>query len=200
MVGDRVSGDPGLDRRGESPVSEPRVLGVDPGFASIGAVVATPTRALHAEVIRTKRGRGRRAIDDDRRGREIFERLRMIAAEYQVGAVAAEVYVPFQGDRGEQATEKIAHTHLSTRGYQIALCVGYALDLPVHPIRPGEIRKAFRANSKSDVAAAACRRLAGLDRLLAQLRKTDRPHAGDAAGVGWAGSMIAYAERLRAAK
>ena len=168
-----------------------RILGIDPGFASIGLARLAATddgqiRAEAAAVVNTTKASKKQRValrvsaDDVRRSRKIWDGMHLLTEGVQ--AVAYEVYAPFEGRSKNGAKTAFA--------CGLAVALGFALDVPVIPVLPADIKRALTGGasaSKERVCEELEERVIGLAEQLARIRKTQRNHASDAAGIALVG-------------
>jgi len=178
-----------------------RVLGIDPGFASLGVarLVRHEDGTLHAEaarVLTTKKASKKQRValrvsaDDLRRSRILWDGIGELAVGVQ--AVAYEVYTPFAGSGRTASGSKTA------LACGLAQALGFSLGIPVIPVLPVDIKSEVvrsKSASKAAVAEALVDQVAGLAELLEAISERKREHASDAAGVAFVGLL--EIERLR---
>lgn len=174
-----------------------RVVGVDPGFRTMGITIleqeqGSRPRALVTKVVETEKMAGKRkalvetrvSTDDQRRLSELWCGLEDSVAECValVGErpfiVGVEAYRPFKGRGGGNAWK-------SAIGYGLVSGWARGHGWPLMVFLPDDLKRAFtlsRSSSKQEVEAAMCKKVDGLRELLDQLHKDDREHAADAAG------------------
>ena len=174
------------------------VLGIDPGFASLGVarISCTDGQMLVADAVRvvttkkaTKKERRelRTSADDVRRARKLWDGISDIAEN--IDAVAYEVYTPFQG-----RTRRTANGTKVALACGLALGFGFSADVPVIPVLPADVKREVTGHvsaSKQRVAELLTLNITGLGDQLGALRKTQREHASDAAGVAYVGLIEA---------
>jgi Holliday junction resolvasome RuvABC endonuclease subunit len=172
-------------------MSEPatlRVMGVDPGLASLGVAVieqrATEVAALAATVLRTKKASQkmlrdlRVSADDQRRLGELWDGLVTTVTTHRPRGLAIEGYAPQPG-RGGAGGWKSAVV------YGVVYGLGRAHDCTVLPFWPGDLKRKLAGKasaSKDEVAAVVLGEVAGLAELLRGIPRTQREHVTDAAG------------------
>lgn len=184
-----------------------RVMGVDPGFASTGALVLEQrgqgddnyVGLLHASVIRTEKittkvTRGLRVSDDDqRRLREIWQSMQSIWDEHPVHAMAVETFTPWTGKRGSGEGDQGfggGNAWKSGLVYSLVSAFGYSRRIPVMPFVPMDLKRRIACDpkaSKARVAEMAGARIAGLVARIAAANKGDREHIGDAGALALLG-------------
>ena len=180
-----------------------RVVGVDPGFATMGITIleqeqGSRPRALLAKVVETEKLAGKRkalmetrvSTDDQRRLSELWYGLEESVQdpEKRPFLVGLEAYRPFKGKGGGNAWK-------SAIGYGLASAWARHRGWPLMVFLPDDLKRAFGLGgqripgtkkrvkvSKEEVEAAMCKKVDGLRELLDQLHKDDREHAADAAG------------------
>ena len=175
------------------------VLGIDPGFASLGvarlALIDCTAVAQAVRVIKTRKAsqKERRVLrtsaDDVRRARLLWDGITDIARD--IDAVAYEVYTPFQkGKRRTSNGTKVALT------CGLALGFGFAAGVPVIPVLPTDIKREIAGQisaSKERVRELLVHRIPGLGDQLEALPRGQREHASDAVGV----AVVALVEASR---
>jgi Holliday junction resolvasome RuvABC endonuclease subunit len=177
--------------RVEGAMSEPatlRVMGVDPGLASLGVAVIEKREervmALAARVLRTKKASQkmlrdlRVSADDQRRLGELWDGLVAIVTAHRPQGLAIESYAPQPG-RGGSGGWKSAVV------YGVVYGLGRANDCTVLPFWPGDLKRKLTGKasaSKDEVATVVLGEVAGLAELLHKIPRTQREHVTDAAG------------------
>lgn len=167
------------------------VLGIDPGFASIGwALVDTSAgRLLDLGVIRTKPGAARRKCDDNvTRCEEIASGLSELMSDHVVEYVGGRV--------GLVACEAQSWTRNAGSDRGVAMAWGVISTLawlhraPLVQITPQTVKHTLtgkRSASKTEIQTEVGARLEGFAELLGGIRaKGQREHASDAAAVALA--------------
>ena len=165
-----------------------RVMGVDPGFASLGVVVLEQRQgqiqALAANVLRTKKASKkvlrdlRISADDQRRLRSFWDGLQGIAALHSPQALAVETYAPQPGRGGGNAWKAAVV-------YGLVQGLGLAQGLQVLPFVPSDLKRVFTRSasaSKQAVADVVLGQVTGLAAFLDQLPAGQHEHVTDAAG------------------
>lgn len=165
-----------------------RVMGVDPGLASLGVVVIEAggdrIHALAAQVLRTKKASKkalrdlRVSADDQRRIRALWAGMDALAAAHRPHALAVETYAPQPGRMGGDAWKAAVI-------YGLVQGLGLAHDCQVLPFLPSDLKRVFARKasaSKQEVADVVLGRIDGLAALLAAIPKGQHEHATDAAG------------------
>lgn len=163
-------------------MSDVRVLGIDPGFASFGwAIVelgASSVRPVALGVIRTKpspKKRRVRATDDNvERCREISEAIARLLEEHLPVAIAAEA---MSFPRSSAVAAKMA------MAWGVVVDRATLLRLPIVQATPQEVKRALtgaRDASKLDVRAELVRRFPGLAGLLVGVPGGEHEHPLDA--------------------
>lgn len=169
--------------------SELVVMGVDPGLATGGIVIAnrrSDGRAnfIDAFVIGTekcskKQRKNTRITDDDvRRHKEIFEVFEIAYGKYKPYAVGIETYMPFNARGGGNSLKT-----LGVYGGVLWWC--FSRGLVVFPFLPIELKMrcvGCRSASKINVESRVRLELVGLDRAMRDIDKGNREHIADAAG------------------
>jgi Holliday junction resolvasome RuvABC endonuclease subunit len=169
-----------------------RVMGVDPGFATMGIAILEQLqnqrpRVLHLSVTATEKQSNRKALvvtrvstDDQRRLSELWEALGDAAGvpERRPFILAVEAYRPFSGRGGGNAWK-------SAVGYGLVSAFARAQGWPCMVFLPEDLKRAFtlsRSSSKQAVEDAVCEKVDGLRESLDDLKESEREHAADAAG------------------
>lgn len=155
------------------------VLGIDPGFASMGVAVVDVTEhgvgVITLDVIRTQKDdRKRRTLASDdnvRRAREIAGRL----FEAHIGAICAEA---MSFPRNSSAAAKMALS------WGVICALAQVRDVPIVQASPQQIKQAVTGSktaSKLDVEAALLKRYGNqIEQLVAHLPDSQHEHAFDA--------------------
>jgi crossover junction endodeoxyribonuclease RuvC len=161
-----------------------RILGLDPGFASVGWAVIDlfDSPQIHAlGVLRTKKANRKHEVlavaDNFRRARELGRALGRLVVEQQIDVIAAEA---MSFPRSSSVAAKMAMCW----GVLARVCEEF--DLPVVQASPQQIKRALtgRASaSKDDVAAALALRFPNAIGLVAGLPAGLHEHAFDAVGA-----------------
>lgn len=164
-----------------------RLLGIDPGFASIGWAVVESTDdgstldVISAGVVRSKKAKPKQRVlaadDNFRRAREIGRALGRIMLEHRVDAVCAEA---MSFPRSSSVAAKMAMCW----GVLAQLCE--TLGLPLVQTSPQKLKRAVTGNasaSKDDVAAALYIRLPNALGALVGIPASIHEHAMDAFGA-----------------
>jgi Holliday junction resolvasome RuvABC endonuclease subunit len=164
-----------------------RILGIDPGFASIGWAVVESNDELDtldvvgAGVVRTKKAKAKQRVlaadDNFRRAGEIGRALGRIMLEHRVDAVCAEA---MSFPRSSSVAAKMAMCW----GVLAQLCETWGL--PLVQTSPQKLKRAVTGNasaSKDDVAAALYTRLPDALGALVGIPKSIHEHAMDAFGA-----------------
>lgn len=174
------------------------VLGVDPGLASLGLAVLrrdpslrSMPEALLLESLGTKKGSKkllrniRVADDDERRYREIWERVGEVIQDYGVTVVAMENYVPYaQVGSGAWKTCRVC-----------GLIHGLTLSrkLTFLSFLPQDLKRRIAGKlsaSKEEVEAALHGKVWNFQNRMQTVRKDDHEHLADATGHAY----LAFAE------
>ncbi len=167
---------------------EIRVMGVDPGFASLGVVVLEQRQgqiqALAATVLRTKKASKkvlrdlRVSADDQRRLRAFWDGLEGIAVAHAPQALAVETYAPQPGRGGGNAWKAAVV-------YGLVQGLGLSHGLQVLPFLPGDLKRVFTSRasaSKQAVGDVVLGQVVGLAAFLDKLPAGQHEHLTDAAG------------------
>lgn len=174
----------------------PVVLGIDPGFSSLGVAVIQfkndEYRTLHLDVAKTSKATRKRrssmrvSADDVARARVLWNSIERATELFeQIGAVVYEVYQPRPG-RGANGTKVMFSCGM-------AMAVGFRLGVPVYPVVPQDVKECAcgkRAGSKLEVEDGLCKMIPNLRQQLDTFPKTHREHAADAAGVALVGHSM----------
>lgn len=164
------------------------VMGLDPGFASMGVVVIgrpgpkESSRLLYMETISTEKAKKKERVnlrvtnDDQRRLDDIYEALEEIRQRFRPTAVGVEAYHPHK---------------MATSGWKTAVVYGGILfwakckDLYCAPYLPQDLKRRFCGNqsgSKVKVASEASSMVLGASVAYLATNKGNREHVGDALG------------------
>lgn len=179
------------------------VMGVDPGFASLGWAIARlyedrevifDVGVIHTE--KSDKKRAVRASDDNvMRAREIYEALHSVIQPQALVAVTAE---GMSFPRSASVAAKMAMSW----GVLVSLCAQYKL--PIIQSSPKEVKKALTGTgtaSKEEVQVALIQRYpGGFDAFMRKSNKGDLEHGFDAAATivaGLASDAIQIARRMR---
>ena len=163
----------------------PRVLGVDPGFAATGVAVVellpVGERVLHLGVIRTAKDNKKRntlAADDNmRRTREIWRELDALIAHHGCVALAIEAESPM---RNASAAAKVSKAHA------VVGCLAEQRGLPVVSCSPQRMKKLLcgvQTASKDDIESALLARYGNHIENLFEGPEGLREHAFDSLGA-----------------
>lgn len=165
-----------------------RVMGVDPGLASLGVVVLEVRQgslhALAAQVLRTKKASKkalrdlRVSADDQRRICALWAGMDAIATAHRPHALAVETYAPQPGRTGGDAWKAAVVLGL-VQG------LGLAHGCQVLPFLPSDLKRVLARKasaSKQEVADVVLGRVGGLAARLAAIPAGQHEHATDAAG------------------
>jgi Holliday junction resolvasome RuvABC endonuclease subunit len=174
--------------REELPMTTLRVMGVDPGFASMGVTVleahAGRVQVISAEVLRTKKATKkalrdmRVSADDQRRLRAFWVPLHHTIKAFKPQGLAVETYAPQRGRGGGNAW-KVAMAYGLVHG------VGLAHGLAIMSFQPADLKRTFPGKlsaSKEEVATILFDQVDGLEVYLQQLPSGQHEHVTDAAG------------------
>lgn len=178
------------------------VMGVDPGFASSGVAIVAQDgdnhpELLHLEVVRTKETPKKEmrnlrvSADDQRRMRELWDKLDELHHVYQPTMVAVETYAPFKGKMGGNAW-KGAMVYALVSGF------GYANGLVVLPFLPVDLKRGLCGKvsaTKAEVEAAVGQKVRGFAEAIAKVPKTQQEHPSDATAHAYL--ALKEAEQLR---
>ena len=188
-----------LEKRAWTEAKTLTVMGVDPGWAAMGVAILVKAEnqapvCHRAGVIRTAKAKKkdlrniRVAADDSRRIRELHNGLADLATAFSPQALAFEVYSPY-GKQGGSAWK-------SSRVEGGVQLFGLERGMLVLPFHPQDLKRAICgkvSSSKDDVIREMSVKVANLEAMLAQLPKTMREHAADAAGYAY----LAFEEMMR---
>jgi crossover junction endodeoxyribonuclease RuvC len=161
------------------------VLGLDPGFASLGwcacSVTAGSVRAVAAGVLRTKKSAAKHGVyasdDNLTRARFIYSAFDAIVVAFQPAALCAE---SMSFPRNASAAAKVAMS------WGVIAAVAEAHALPVLQASPQAVKLALcgkKDASKEEVQAALRVRIGDLDPLLLNVPKGQHEHPYDAGAV-----------------
>lgn len=170
------------------------IMGIDPGFASLGLAVLAETQLLACEVIETKKEHAPRAelrvsVDDSRRLGEFCARVGDAMDEHKVRAVAIEVFTVVPGKMAGGAI-KTAMVYGALYGLARARACLWL------PLVPGDLKRGLcglKSASKSQIQHAVTERVPEAGQVLAGIPKTKREHAADAL----AAAIVGQAEMRR---
>lgn len=168
------------------------VLGLDPGFASIGYAVVelASMQPVQAGVIRTKKSDAKRNVraseDNLERAKEIAEEIQGLLKQYDIKLVCAET---------------MSYPRNSAAAAKMAMCWGVLAGisqqhgLPVAQATPQEVKKAVcqkRDASKEDVQKAVTKLFPSIGGLLDDTPRSmwEHPHDALAAVVACASSEV----------
>ena len=164
-----------------------KVLGIDPGLASLGAVLIEgdrdSARWVAGELVATQKAKGKErkdvrvSADDARRYREIWNALDALVRAHDVNAIAVETFNAYQPAASASKTGIV---------YGLVHGLGLAHGRKILPFRPDDIKREIvgkRSGSKREVQEALCSRVDGFDEAIARFAKTKREHIGDAAAL-----------------
>jgi Holliday junction resolvasome RuvABC endonuclease subunit len=168
------------------------VMGIDPGFASMGVAVLEhlPTGevvAVRVAVLETAKADKkvlqtiRVASDDQRRLREFWDELSHMLTLHRPAAMGVEQWSPRTGMMGGNAWKVSAAVQLSH-------CVGWAHGLNPIPFLPMDIKRRFlgtKAGDKNRVGYAMLQAVDGLAPLMAPEAKGKHEHIYDAVGLAY---------------
>jgi Holliday junction resolvasome RuvABC endonuclease subunit len=159
----------------------PRILGIDPGFASLGLAVLQGERLLACEVLATEKAKAKRAdlrvsVDDSRRLGEICEAVTAVLERHHVDAVAIEVFTMVPGKMAGGASK-------TAMAYGALYALARARGCLWLPLVPDDLKRGLcgrRSASKAEVQTAVCDLTFGARAALDAMPKTKREHAADA--------------------
>jgi crossover junction endodeoxyribonuclease RuvC len=164
----------------------PIILGLDPGFASVGYALMQwqqgKLAVLDVGVIHTKKDNKKNSVlaceDNLERAREISVALRKFFFKHRIAAVCAEA---------------MSFPRQASVAAKMAMCWGVIADISVteqvaiQQPTPQRVKKALCGSikaTKEDVEKAVCARVGGdLEARIKALNKGDREHASDAVAV-----------------
>lgn len=158
-----------------------RVMGIDPGFASLGLAVLDEQRILACDVITTKKEKAPRAqvrvsVDDSRRLGELCDSVIGAIERHGVTAVAVEVFTTIPGKMAGGAVK-------TALAYGALYSLVHARGLLWLPLVPTDLKRALCGRvsaSKTEVQAAVESRLPDAAAAVQALAKGKREHAADA--------------------
>lgn len=165
-----------------------RMMGVDPGLASMGVVVLEQRAqeiplVLAATLVRTQKATKKErthlrvSADDKRRYSEIWRVLWETAEQFNIHGVGVETYDTFV--RQSAAAMKCAAVYGMVMGFS------FARNIVAFPFRPGDLKKGVTGklnSSKEDVRAALAGKVINLESFLQKIPEGELEHVGDAAG------------------
>lgn len=164
-------------------------MGIDPGFGTSGIVVLEQVdkniqpKVLLATTVQTKKADKklrmnlRATNDDQRRYKEIWEKLDEIADKYEISAVGIEAYRVFSGQGGNAWKTAVVY------GGILFWC--FTRGVYVVPFLPSDLKKRFcdkKNASKKEVEDRISFLVQGMHEALQTIPKTKREHVADAAG------------------
>jgi len=163
------------------------VLGVDPGFATVGLSVVGLFNdnfvLLGSKFIGTKkedkklRTNLRANVDDQRRYREIYDQMVEFASPFSLSAISAESY-SVSGARAGNAWKAAVV-------YGGVIFWAFCNKIYIAPFMPIDLKKRFcKAGNtgKLDVENALCKEVSSFKEEIAKYGKTKREHIADATG------------------
>lgn len=179
-----------LEKKGWVEAQKLRVLGIDPGFASMGLAVLEkglgPAKILEAMTVKTQKGskkdlRGMRiSSDDQRRLREIHNALCDVTARFEPHALAYEVYSP-HGPQGGSAWK-------SCRAEGMVQCFALERSMLLLPYIPHDLKMGVTGKlsaSKTDVQWSLTEKFPAFEGFMRKMNKGLREHAADAVGYAY---------------
>lgn len=157
------------------------IMGIDPGFASLGLAVLDGAHVLACEVVATQKEKAPRAavrvsVDDSRRLGELCDAVVAVIERHEVTAVAVEVFTTVPGKMAGGAVK-------TALAYGALYALARARGLLWLPLVPTDLKRALCGRvsaSKVEVQAAVELRAPSAAALLATIGKTKREHAADA--------------------
>ena len=175
-----------------------RVMGIDPGFASLGWGVVEGESLVACNVVTTEKERAPRAevrvsVDDSRRLGEICAAVVRAIELYNVAAVAVEVFTVIPGRMAGGALK-------TAQAYGALYAIVHARGLQWLPLVPTDLKRALcgrKSASKTEVQAAVASRVCGAEDAVQALAKGKREHAADAIAAAVVGQE--ELRRLRSA-
>lgn len=158
-----------------------RVLGIDPGFASLGWGVIEGDELVAVDVITTSKQKAPRvqvrvSVDDSRRLGEICDGVVRVIEFYRVVAVAVEAFTVIPGKMAGGATK-------TAEAYGAIYALARDRALTWLPLVPTDLKRAICGRvsaSKTEVQAAVADRVRGAGEAVQALAKGKREHAADA--------------------
>ena len=169
------------------------VMGVDPGFASMGVAILevpepdSPVCARMVRVVETKKASKetlrqiRVASDDQRRLFEFWGALQDIVIRYRPLVLGVEQWRPFPGQMGGNAW-KVGSA------VQVVHCLSWQHGLPSFPFIPNDLKRRFlgqKSGDKNQVGYAVLQHILGLAPLLSTISPSKHEHVYDAAGLAY---------------
>jgi Holliday junction resolvasome RuvABC endonuclease subunit len=176
---------------------ELRVLGIDPGFASLGVCVLEKRHGdprvhlIHGHILKTAKKAKKKAnmelrvaADDARRCREIWRYVNDMIETYKPTVMAIEWYAPYKAS---------GSAWKSVLGVGLCYALAQQHNLVTFPNLPQDIKSAFslkKGASKDEIGYAVCERIDGLRERLEPIAEKQREHLSDAA----AHAYLAFAQ------
>ena len=165
-----------------------RILGLDPGFSSIGWAIIHAGKGneiiqcTEAGVIRTKPDNGNKNASNVRRIMEISKALNKLVTTHKVHVVGCEA---MSWTRFSNADRAVAF-FWGALGAVLANKTAITSLEQITPVQVKELLTGNKKASKEDVHDAACKKVEGLRHQLGKIgAKTQRNHASDAAAVAY---------------
>lgn len=158
-----------------------RVLGIDPGFRSLGWAIieydGSLAKCVEAGVIRTQKSKHKIPVwqDNQARCKTIGEDLKNVCTSYNIKliAVEAESWTRTSSDR--------------VIGMARGLIYGLAVDnWPLTQWHPKDVKQELtgkKSASKTEITEWLCDNIPGASKYLMRIPKTQREHAADAAAI-----------------
>jgi Holliday junction resolvasome RuvABC endonuclease subunit len=187
--------------------SLPKVMGIDPGFATTGVAILQGTsdgsevRCLGLKLIETKKTPKklmrdlRVSADDYQRLRQIHYEMRTVIMEHEPAAIAYEVYQPFTGPvKGRTGYRSSSWKVGRVEG--VIVSIGTIHELLILPFLTLDLKKGLTGNrsaSKAQVQEALHAKVSGFTQALLRISKTKKEHVSDAVGYAY----LAYQEMCR---
>lgn len=170
------------------------VVGVDPGFASLGVGVlrinaesppGTLPEVVEAYVATTQKSRRARRITDDdvRRMQALWLNIFQTIDEYKPQVIGVECYTVYKPTQGGHAGKGSGWKALFA--YAMTCAVGFGADIPVLAFTPTELKRGVCGRpdaDKLDVEQGLYTKVSGLQQALAGLPAGMHEHAADAVG------------------
>lgn len=184
------------------------VLGVDPGWAKMGAATLyqkargepiVPTSVSFCKTApQTKKQKHLRVnVDDTRRLREVWDWVTGLMLQHEPYAVGVEAYSPgrpVQG--GKQGTGNFAWK--ASMSYALVQAAAWAYGVPLFVFIPQDVKRAFHlkgSTSKADVAETMRQRWPVLPGLIDKRAKEQHEHLYDAVGIAYLAMEELYGMR-----
>lgn len=158
-----------------------RIMGIDPGFASLGLAVLDGPELVACQVVETTKSKATRAdlrvsVDDSRRLAEICDAVVLAIGLHNIGAVAIESFTVVPGRMAGGASK-------TAMAYGAIYAIARGHGCLWLPLVPNDLKRGLcglKSASKAQIQVAVCDRVPGAREALDDLPKTKREHAADA--------------------